>query len=31
VVTAPDLNLDLGPKEVAAGLKQYFSVNIAKK
>jgi ABC-type uncharacterized transport system auxiliary subunit len=31
VVTALDLNLDRGLKEVAAGLNQYFSVNIAKK
>jgi ABC-type uncharacterized transport system auxiliary subunit len=31
VVTALDLNLERGLKEVAAGLKQYFSVNIARK
>jgi ABC-type uncharacterized transport system auxiliary subunit len=31
VVTALDFNLDRGLKEVASGLKQYFSVNIAKK
>lgn len=31
VVTALDLNLDRGLKEVAAGLNQYFSVNLAKK
>jgi ABC-type uncharacterized transport system auxiliary subunit len=31
VVTALDLNLDRGLKGVAAGLNQYFSVNIARK
>jgi ABC-type uncharacterized transport system auxiliary subunit len=31
VVTALDLNLDRGLKEVATGLKQYFSVSVAKK
>lgn len=31
VVTALDLNLDRGLKEVAAGINQYFSVNLAKK
>ena len=31
VVTALDLNLDRGLKQVAAGLNQYFAVNVAKK
>jgi ABC-type uncharacterized transport system auxiliary subunit len=30
VVTALDINLDRGLKEVAAGLGQYFSVTLAK-
>jgi hypothetical protein len=29
VVTALDLNLERGLKEVAAGLNQYFSANLA--
>jgi ABC-type uncharacterized transport system auxiliary subunit len=31
VVTALDLNLDRGLKEVAAGLGQYFSTTLGKK
>jgi ABC-type uncharacterized transport system auxiliary subunit len=31
VVTALDVNLDRGLKEVAAGLNQYFSANLAAK
>jgi hypothetical protein len=31
VVTALDLNLDRGLKEVAAGLNQYFSANVPRK
>jgi ABC-type uncharacterized transport system auxiliary subunit len=31
VVTALDVNLDRGLKEVAAGLNQYFSANLARK
>ena len=31
VVTALDVNLDRGLKEVAAGIDQYFSANVAKQ